>query len=356
MHAALRAQDEGYDAFLIATIPDTGYEECRALVDIPVVAFGQTSVLLASTLGSTVGIVNFIGALEPQLRRNLRTYGLDAVVGPIRQVAAEFTDVMRAYADPDRLLEAFRAAAREAIGAGATVIVPGEGPLNVFLADHGVSRVDDVPVVDSIGTRAPGGRDAGPSVPHGRPRPVTPRLPPRAAAARPRRPCARLLRRHRRARPLTRPLTTAPKEPDVQRGHRGRRRRRGGRRLRRHDGAARLGEPGRRRRGAREEPAPRAATPGCPAAASRPGVRGSRPRPASTDSPQRHAARHPRPHSGDERHRDLVEALCTVAARLRALDRRRPRLPDGRRLDMARKGMSVPRLHADPRGPAAGRS
>jgi len=152
VHAALRAQDEGYDAFLIATIPDTGYEECRALVDIPVVAFGQTSVLLASTLGSTVGIVNFIGALEPQLRRNLRTYGLDTVVGPIRQVAAEFTDVMRAYADPDRLLEAFQAAAHEAIDAGATVIVPGEGPLNVFLADHRVSRVDDVPVVDSIGT------------------------------------------------------------------------------------------------------------------------------------------------------------------------------------------------------------
>jgi Asp/Glu/hydantoin racemase len=152
VHAALRAQDEGYDAFLIATIPDTAYEECRSLVDIPVLAFGQTSVLMASTLGATVGIVNFIGALEPQLRRNLRTYGLDTVVGPIRQVAAEFTDVMGAYAAPDALLGAFRTAAREAIAAGADVIVPGEGPLNVFLADHGVSRVDDVPVVDSLGT------------------------------------------------------------------------------------------------------------------------------------------------------------------------------------------------------------
>ena len=59
---------------------------------------------------------------------------------------------MAAYAAPDGLLEAFRAAAREAIDAGATVIVPGEGPLNVFLADHGVSRVDDVPVLDSLGT------------------------------------------------------------------------------------------------------------------------------------------------------------------------------------------------------------
>ncbi len=152
VHAALRAQDEGYDAFLIATIPDTAFEECRSLVDIPVVAFGQTSVLVASTLGSTVGIVNFIGALEPQLRRNLRVYGLDGVVGPIRQVDAEFTDVMRAYAAPEGLLDAFTSAARAAIGAGATVIVPGEGPLNVFLADHGVARVDDVPVLDSLGT------------------------------------------------------------------------------------------------------------------------------------------------------------------------------------------------------------
>ena len=49
VQAALRAQDEGYDAFLIATIPDTGYEEVRTLVDIPVVAFGQTSVLMASS-------------------------------------------------------------------------------------------------------------------------------------------------------------------------------------------------------------------------------------------------------------------------------------------------------------------
>ena len=67
------------------------------------------------------------------------------------QVEAEFTDVMAAYADPAPLLEAFRAAARKAIADGANVIVPGEGPLNVFLADQGVSRVDDVPVLDSLG-------------------------------------------------------------------------------------------------------------------------------------------------------------------------------------------------------------
>ena len=59
---------------------------------------------------------------------------------------------MAAYADPQPLLDAFTAAARRAIAAGATVIVPGEGPLNVFLADQGVAEVDGVPVLDSLGT------------------------------------------------------------------------------------------------------------------------------------------------------------------------------------------------------------
>jgi Asp/Glu/hydantoin racemase len=152
VRAALQAQDEGFDAFLIATIPDTAYEEVRSVVDIPVVTFGQTSVLMASMLGSCVGIVNFIAELEPQLRRNMLLYGLDRVVGPIRQVGVEFTNVMAAYAEPAPLLAAFREAARTAIADGATVIVPGEGPLNVFLADQGLTRVDDVPVLDSLGT------------------------------------------------------------------------------------------------------------------------------------------------------------------------------------------------------------
>lgn len=152
VQAALQAQDDGFDAFFIATLPDIGFEEVRSLVDIPVVTYGQTSVLAAAGLGDRVGIVNFIGALDPQIRRNMRNYALDALVGPIVQVDAAFHDVMAAYAEPAPLLDAFTKATRTAIAEGANVIVPGEGPLNVFLADQGVSRVDEVPVVDSLGT------------------------------------------------------------------------------------------------------------------------------------------------------------------------------------------------------------
>ena len=46
-----------------------------AIVDIPVVAFGNTSVGYASALGNCVGIVHFIPELRDQIRRNMRSYG-----------------------------------------------------------------------------------------------------------------------------------------------------------------------------------------------------------------------------------------------------------------------------------------
>jgi allantoin racemase len=152
VRAAQQAQAEGYDAFLIGTIPDTGFEECSAVVDIPVVSFGNASVALAATLGSRVGIVHFIPELRDQIRRNVRTYGYSDLVGPVVQVDTAFHDIMAAYDDPAPLIAAFERAARAAVEQGADVIVPGEGPLNIFLADQGISRVDDVPVVDSLGT------------------------------------------------------------------------------------------------------------------------------------------------------------------------------------------------------------
>lgn len=149
---AQRAEEEGYEAFIIGTIPDTGFEEARSIVDMPVVAFGNASIGYASQLGSCVGIVHFIPQLKDQIRRNIRNYGFGDLVGPIVQVETAFHDIMAAYAEPSGLLGAFERAARTAIAAGANVIVPGEGPLNVFLADQGVTRIDDVPVIDSVGT------------------------------------------------------------------------------------------------------------------------------------------------------------------------------------------------------------
>jgi len=63
----------------------------------------------------------------------------------------QLTDILGAYQDPGPLKEAFTKASKEAIAQGAEVIIPGAGPLNVLLAELGVSQVEDVPVIDSLG-------------------------------------------------------------------------------------------------------------------------------------------------------------------------------------------------------------
>ena len=148
--AALCAQAQGFDAYFIATLPDVALEDIRTLLEIPVIGLGQASLLVAATLACPAGVINFIDALRPQLRRNAETYGLGGLLGPIVALEAGFHDVLVAYSEPAPLIRRFQDAARRAIERGARVLIPGEAPLNVFLAAHGVHEVDGIPVIDSV--------------------------------------------------------------------------------------------------------------------------------------------------------------------------------------------------------------
>ena len=54
---AVRAEREGYDAFIIGHFQDAGLYEVRSVVDIPVVSLGEASMLYACQLGQRIGIV-----------------------------------------------------------------------------------------------------------------------------------------------------------------------------------------------------------------------------------------------------------------------------------------------------------
>ncbi|MCM3767799.1 aspartate/glutamate racemase family protein [Neobacillus niacini] len=151
IRAALIAEKAGYDAMFIGTIPDVGLLEARTLVDIPVVGYGQGSFHIASMLGDCIGVVNFLAPLAEELRQNAVRYGLGGKLGPIVQTEAGFDQILAGFNDPEPVIVSFKKAAEKAISQGADVIVPGEGPMNVFLATHGISRIGDVPIVDSFG-------------------------------------------------------------------------------------------------------------------------------------------------------------------------------------------------------------
>ena len=150
MLGAIQAERSGYDVYAISTLPEPGLREIRALVDIPVVGYGESAMLTSCMLGARFGVLVFIDALADLVAKNAEGHGLASRFAGAMPVGFTFNDVLAAFSDPAPLIERFRASARTLIERGAEVIIPGEAPMNVLLAMNGVNEVDGVPVLDSL--------------------------------------------------------------------------------------------------------------------------------------------------------------------------------------------------------------
>ena len=146
----IAAEERGYDAYAIMTIPEPGLRETRSIVDIPVVGYGESAMLTACMLGERTGVLMFIEGMRGVIEDNVRRMGLSSRFVGAHFVGFTFDDVLQAYDRPGPLLDRFRDAARGLVRQGADVIIPGEAPLNLLLARNGVHRVDDVPVIDAL--------------------------------------------------------------------------------------------------------------------------------------------------------------------------------------------------------------
>lgn len=146
---ALRARQEGYDAFLVCTLPEPALAEIRSVLDIPVVGYCESALHVACYLGHRIGILSFIEDMTQLVEANVHRHGLGSRFGGIRQVGFGFQDVLQGFTNPEPLLEKFRTAARAMIADGIDVIIPGEVPLCTLLSREALSRVDGVPIVDA---------------------------------------------------------------------------------------------------------------------------------------------------------------------------------------------------------------
>jgi allantoin racemase len=148
---AIAAEEQGFDAFALMTLPEPSLQEIRSLVDIPVVGYGESAMLAGCMLGSRIGVLLFIREMAATIERNVERMGLSSRFVGAHDVGFGFNDVLAAYGgDAALLIERFRASARAMIARGADVIIPGEAPLCLLLSRHGVTEVDGVPVLDAV--------------------------------------------------------------------------------------------------------------------------------------------------------------------------------------------------------------
>ena len=152
LESVMQAEKEGYDAYLLSTLPDPYLQLAQSLVDIPVVGFGFSSMHTASYLSRKFSIICFIRELVPYYAENVRKYGLESLAGPVRHLGLDFDDVNRGYTDPAPVIEAFTRVVRELIAEGVDAVIPGEAPLGLLLQREGVQRIDEVPVIDGLAT------------------------------------------------------------------------------------------------------------------------------------------------------------------------------------------------------------
>lgn len=150
IEAGYQAQKEGYDVYSISTLPDPALHVCRSMLDIPVVGHGESAMLTACLLGRRFSVLMFISDMAHQIEENAKLYGLSERLCSVADVGFRFHDVLAASDNPEGLIDKFRSSARKQIDRGADVLIPGEAPLCVLLAEADVSDVDGVPVLDPL--------------------------------------------------------------------------------------------------------------------------------------------------------------------------------------------------------------
>lgn len=150
---AVTAERNGYDAFLLGHIQDSGLYESKSIVDIPVLGLGEISMLYACTLGQKIGIVTINTRFIPIFEQQIRKYGLVERVVGVHALKFEPGEFMSAFNDQERrqkVINLFRAQAEPLVDDGVDVILPGGGIPMLLLGEEMNLTIKGAPVVNGL--------------------------------------------------------------------------------------------------------------------------------------------------------------------------------------------------------------
>ncbi len=147
----LKAEEEGYDVFVIGCTTDTGLEEGREMLKIPVASISQTSYYMAGMLGELFAVVSISAHFCEKYRQQIVRYGMESkhLRGNYYFPATE-EEVALALKDPKPIVEKFKAVAQKAIDDGASVIIPSPAFLATAAYKTRLTDLNDVLIMDTI--------------------------------------------------------------------------------------------------------------------------------------------------------------------------------------------------------------
>jgi Asp/Glu/hydantoin racemase len=150
--AALAAERQGYDAFIIGSFSEPFLKETRGAVNIPVASLAESALTTAWSLTERFALITLSPAYARRLRDLTHRHGLQSRLGGTYALDSSYMErhATAALGDPTELLDKFEQTAHKAIADGADLIIPAEGILNQIVAESGLNEVEGAVVIDSV--------------------------------------------------------------------------------------------------------------------------------------------------------------------------------------------------------------
>lgn len=150
---AVRAEREGYDAFVVGHFQDAGLYEARSVVDIPVIGLGEATMLWCCQIGQRIGIVTINPRFIPWFHHQIGKYGLRERVSGVHAMTFEPGQILGAYGNAAKAAEVkelFEEQGRPLVAEGIDVLIPGGGIPMLFFAQFHDHQIDGTPVINGI--------------------------------------------------------------------------------------------------------------------------------------------------------------------------------------------------------------
>lgn len=150
---AVRAQEQGFSAYLIGNILDPGLHYARELVDIPVLGLCDTAIAVACQMGRTFGFVTINEQQSYRLHINVRDTGMTGRFSGSETLGIDNYPAIDDSYEGDAMtafVREFSGQVEELSRRGAEVVIPGGGVVMALVAKAGLTRVGSVPVVNGL--------------------------------------------------------------------------------------------------------------------------------------------------------------------------------------------------------------
>ena len=151
--AAITADRQGFDGYLLGHFQDTGLYEARASASIPVTGLGEASMLYGCQYGQKIGIISINPRFIPVHTHQVRKYGFQDRVAFVHAMDFQPGEILRSFEDQecfDNVIAQFEAQAEPLVRAGVDVLIPAGGiPMLLFSQIKGFN-VANAPVLNGL--------------------------------------------------------------------------------------------------------------------------------------------------------------------------------------------------------------